>query len=123
VELERHSLRADPPVWEVVHDALTRWATVRFVERSSTRIDASTVVSREYRLVTEVDADNPGAASARGRHTSSIRRPGGVTEATSEVSMQATPTHFHVLLGLQVTVNGLPHHSREWAKSVPRRLL
>lgn len=123
VGLERHSLRAEPPVWEVVHDALTRRASVRFSERSTARINASTVVSREYRLATEVDTDNPGAASARGRHISTIRRPGGVTEATSEVSMQATPTHFHVLLGLQVTVNGLLHHTREWTRSVPRRLL
>jgi uncharacterized protein len=123
VEPERHSLRAEPPVWEVVHDALTRRVSVRLVERSTERVNASTVVSREYRLVTEVDPDNPGAASARGRHVSTIRRPGGITEATSEVSMQATPTHFHVLLGLHVNVNGLPHHSREWTKSVPRRLL
>ena len=123
VELERHSLRVEPPVWEVAHDALTRRASVRFVERSTARINASTVVSREYRLVSEVDTDDPGAASARGRHISTIRRPGGITEATSEVSMQATPTHFHVLLGLQVNVNGLPHHAREWTRSVPRRLL
>ena len=110
-------------MWEVSHDALTRRASVRFVERSTARVNASTVVSREYRLHTEVDSDNPGGASARGRHISTIERPGGVTEATSEVSMQATPTHFHVLLELRVTVNGLLHHAREWTKSVPRRLL
>ena len=106
-----------------MHDALTRRARVRFVEQSTARINPSTVVSREYRLLTEVDPDNPGAATARGRHVSTIRRPDGVTKATSEVTMQGTPTHFHVLLELQVTVNGLPHHAREWTRSVPRRLL
>lgn len=121
--LERHALRADPPVWEVVHDALTRRSKVRFAEHSSVRITPTTVVSREYELSTEVDADDPGSASARGRHTSAIRRPSGLTEACSEVTIQGTPTHFHVLLELRVDVNGLPHHSRQWTRSVPRRLL
>ena len=49
--------------------------------------------------------------------------PAPVTEAISEVTMQGTPTHFHVLLELQVKVNGLSHHVREWTRSVPRRLL
>ena len=120
---ERQSLRSHPPVWEVAHDAFTRRATVRFVERSTDRIDASTVVTHEYRLVTEVNPDEPATASARGRHVSTTRRPAGVTEATSEVTMQGTATHFHVTLLLRVTVNGLPRHSREWTRSVPRRLL
>ncbi len=123
MELERHSLRADPPVWEVVHDALTRRSRVQFAERSSVRITPTTVVSREYELASEVDADDPAGASARGRHRSTIRRPSGVTEALSEVTIQATPSHFHVLLELRVDVNGVTHHSREWTRSVPRRLL
>ena len=123
LEVQRRSLLDEPPSWEIVHDALTRRASRRFVERSTERIDASTVVSHEYRLVSEADADDPATASARGRHISTIRRPAGVTEAISEVTMQGTATHFHVTLELRVTVNGLPHHSREWTRSVPRSLL
>ena len=121
--LERHALRAEPPVWEVVHDALTHRAKVRFSEHSSLRITPTTVVSREYELWSKVDTDDPGGASARGRHTSVIRRPSGVTDACSEVTIQGTPSHFHVLLELRVNVNGLTHYSRQWTKSVPRRLL
>ncbi len=123
IEPERQALRTDRPTWEVVHDALTRRASVRLVEHTTMRTDPSTVVTWEYRLVSEVDPDDPAGASARGRHVSTIHRPSGVTEATSEVTMQATSTHFHVMLELRVTVNGLPHHAREWTRSVPRRLL
>ena len=121
--LERHAQRLDPPVWEVVHDALSRRTRVHLLERLSERINETTLVTREYDLTSHVDADNPAGASVRGRHTSTITKPNGLTTATSTVSIQGTATHFHVTIDLVVTVDGLPHHTRQWVKSVPRHLL
>ncbi len=120
---QRHLHRVEPPVWEVVHDALSRRAAVHLLERFSERINDATVVTRQYELTSSVDPDDPAGASARGRHTSTIRRPNAVFEATSAVNIQATGTHLCVTIDLAVTVDGLLHHSRQWVESVPRHLL
>jgi putative CocE/NonD family hydrolase len=123
LEPERHTLRAEPPVWEVTRDALTRRTRVEFAYGSTERITPTTVVSREYELKSQVDDDDPAGASARGRHLSTITTPAGVTRAGSVVTVQATSSHFHVTIDLTVDVNGIPHHSRQWTRSVPRVLL
>jgi hypothetical protein len=96
---------------------------VEFTYGSTERITPTTVVSREYQLKSQVDDDDPAGASARGRHLSTITTPAGVTRASSVVTMQATSSHFHVTIDLTVDVNGIPHHSRQWTRSVPRVLL
>jgi len=121
--VEPHALRQSPPVWEVVHDALSRRARVRLFDRRTKRINDATLITREYELISHVDADDPASASVRGRHTSTIIRPNAVTVGTSAVSIQGTPTHFHVTIDLMVTVDGMPHHTRQWTESVPRHLL
>jgi hypothetical protein len=93
------------------------------LERLSERINDATLVTREYELTSHVDPDDPAGASVRGRHTSTITRPNGLTTATSTVSIQGAATHFHVTIDLVVTVDGLPHHTRQWVASVPRHLL
>jgi uncharacterized protein len=122
-DLERHADQLEPPVWEVAHDALSRRARVHFRHRATERINDTTVVAREYELDSFADADDPARASARGRHTTRIRRPNGCTEATSSVHIQGTSTRFHVTVDLAVWVDGLLHHSRQWTESVPRQLL
>ena len=59
----------------------------------------------------------------RGRHISRIRRPSEETEGRSDVLIQATSTHFHVTIDLEVRVNGALHHTNRWVESVPRVLL
>ena len=120
---QRHTRRLAPPTWEVVHDALTRRARVHLHERLTERVNDATLVTREYELTSHVDADDPAGASVVGRHTSTISRPGALTTATSLVTIQGTTSHFHVTIDLAVTINGLPHHTRQWVESVPRNLL
>ncbi|MHB8506174.1 MAG: CocE/NonD family hydrolase [Acidimicrobiales bacterium] len=123
VALARHLDRIDPPVWEVVRDALSRRAKVHLVEGLTERIDDETTVRREYELTSHVDPEVPARASCRGRHLSRTRTLNGVTEAVSAVNVQGSATHFHVTIDLLVTVDGLPHHSRQWVRSFPRQLL
>lgn len=123
VERQRHRERVTPPTWEVVHDALSRRAQVRFREQTESQINASTVVLRDYELLTEVDADTPAQATAYGRHSSTIRRPGSETTAISTVLIRGAATHLHVTIDLEVLVNGIQHHTRQWVSSVPRNLL
>ncbi len=123
VEPTRCLERIEPPVWEVVHDALSRRVSVHLLESQTERIDHDTLVRREYEMTATADPDEPARAGARGRHTSTTTTPGGVTESTSTVGVQATATHFHVTIDLVVTVDGMAHHTRQWVRSFPRELL
>ncbi len=123
VAMERHTDRPDPPVWEVVHDVLTGRTAVKIEEAGEVRINDSTVVAREYALTASCDPADPASASAHGRHVSRIRRPTAVVEGRSDVLVQASATHFHVTIDLELSVNGALHHSRSWVESVPRVLL
>ena len=121
--MARHSDRTDPPTWEVVHDVLTGRARVHLHEVRDQRVNPTTVVRRDYTMVAEVDPSDPATASARGRHVSTITRPNGVIEGSSDVAVQATATHFHVTIDLELQVNGKSHHTRSWTESIPRVLL
>lgn len=119
----RHSDRTEPPIWEVVHDVLTGRVRVNLHEVADQRTNSSTVVRRDYMMTAEVDRTDPATASARGRHVSTITRPNGVIQGSSDVSVQATATHFHVTIDLELQVNGKLHHTRSWTESIPRVLL
>ncbi len=121
--IARHSDRTDPPTWEVVHDVLTGRARVHLHEVADLRVNPTTVVRRDYSMTAEVDRSDPATASARGRHVSTITRPNGVIQGSSDVAVQATATHFHVTIDLELQVNGKPHHTRSWTESIPRVLL
>jgi putative CocE/NonD family hydrolase len=123
VAMGRHALRTPPPTWDVIHDALTRRTTVRIHEEGEERIDATTSVHRDFDLETVVDADRPARATAYGRHSSTIRRTGYETRAISTVLLEGTETHFHLTIDLEVRVNDMQHHARQWTASVPRELL
>jgi predicted acyl esterase len=121
--MDRHSARIDPPTWEVVHDILAGRSQVRIVEAHDQRINDTTVKRREYTFISDCDLVDPASASAHGRHTSRISRPTSVAEGSSDVTIQATETHFHVTIELELHVNGTLHHTRRWVESVPRVLL
>lgn len=48
---------------------------------------------------------------------------GMVIESNSTCTTRSTRDAFHVTVDLDVKLNGLPHFSRSWVKSVPRNLL
>jgi uncharacterized protein len=121
--MTRHTERAEPPSWQIVHDTLGGRSQVRIHEAEDDRINDTTVVRREYSLVADCHPDDPGSASAHGKHLSRITRPSSVMEGSSDVLIQATATHFDVTIDLELRVNGAIHHSKRWVESVPRVLL
>jgi uncharacterized protein len=123
VSVTRHTDQPAPPVWEVVDDVLADRRIVRIGIERAERINTTTLVERFYDLTAQVARADPAAASAYGRHVSRITRPSGVLESRSDVTIQATATHLHVLIELAVTANGVLHHSRQWTESVERMLL
>jgi hypothetical protein len=82
-----------------------------------------TVVEAESTSCVEVDPRDPARASARGQHTYRLVRANRVTESCASVAVQATATHFHLTIDLDVRVNDVSHFARRWVESVRRVLL
>jgi hypothetical protein len=73
--------------------------------------------------VSEVDPRDPASASQTGGHVTRIIRPSGTIEAESSIAIQATATHFHVTLGVEVRNNGVRMFFKDWVESIRRVLL
>jgi hypothetical protein len=123
VTVDRHTAAVNPPTWEVVHDVLTGRRFVNILDRTSFRVNATTVISREYGNVCELDPRDPAHATARGKALCRIIRPNVITDSQADVFIQSTATHFHVTMEVEVRVNDAPHFQKRWVESIPRQLL
>jgi putative CocE/NonD family hydrolase len=121
--VQRHSDSAHPPVWQIIQDVLTGRKTSIIDVRSKTRISSNTVLERRSKGSFEVDPDNPAHASAWGRHIKRIIRKNQEMEACSVITVQATKTHFHITIDLEVKMNKASTFTKRWLESVPRVLL
>jgi putative CocE/NonD family hydrolase len=121
--IKRHSDAASPPTWEVTKDVLTGNTSVRICVPISMRINDRTVVERESGTICRVAPGDPAHASARGWHVHRIVRPNQVVQGRADVLIQATATHFHITIDLEVRINDAPHFSRRWVETVERQLL
>jgi len=122
---EMPRLSDDParPVWDVTTDMLTGRKRVVLSDRGSVRIDDSTVKEVAEALTAELDPRNPATASVRGEHTVRFCFPHSMLEASATSVIQATATHLHITIDLQVSQGGRTHFTKHWVDSVERQLL
>jgi hypothetical protein len=73
--------------------------------------------------VSQLDPRDPAHASAHGRTTYRVTRPSHTLSGCSETVIQATATHFHVTIHVDLRFDDRPHWSKRWVESIPRRLL
>jgi len=52
-----------------------------------------------------------------------MHRGDGIIEVAAESSIRATKTHFHIIVNLNVTRNGVGFFQKQWTATEPRRLL
>lgn len=123
VTMQRHSDSPQPPVWQIIQDVLTGRTTCKIKVDNDYRVNEYTVLERTSSGSFEVDPKNPDRASARGSHTKRLKRPNQTTEARSDIAVQATASHFHVNIDLEVKVNKATTFTKRWVESIPRELL
>jgi putative CocE/NonD family hydrolase len=70
-----------------------------------------------------VDSANPADASVRGRSMIQQQVAGQQIQSLSNMFLSSTATHFHLLIGLEIRVNGQPYYARHWTQSEKRHLL
>ena len=114
-----------PPIQQVLYDQITNVATM--LNRSG---GGTTVLDEQLGSVTgqsefrcSASGDNPAQASIVGKHRIAFRREDGDIEVTAESTIRSTETHFHVIINIHVTRNGLTFFQKQWLHSEPRQLL
>ncbi len=113
-----------PPVMHVLYDQVAGTATVLGHRKGATILDEGlgTVLSdSEFRCT--ASSRDPGSASIIGTHKIAFQREDGLIEVTGESSIRATKTHFHILVNLTVTRNGMPFFQKQWVSTEARNLL
>ena len=119
----RHALAPEPPTWRVEQDVLTGTTTVVVKYATQFRPIPSVLIQREFASHSQVDPRDPAGASVRGWHECRVARPNQVIQGRTDAHIQATATHLHVTLDLEVRVNGALHFNRRWAETIRRELL
>lgn len=96
---------------------------VTIVNEGESRLNEHTVMQRKLSVRCEVDPRNPAGASAHGQTMLGIVRSNQTIRGTSDVVVQASRTHFHVTINLEVRVNDALHFSKRWVETIRRELL
>ena len=65
----------------------------------------------------------PVHSSIVGVHKIAMHREDGIIEVIAESGIRATKTHFHIIVNLNVTRNGVGFFQKQWTGTEPRRLL
>lgn len=121
--VSRHTDAPDPPIWHVTRDQLTGRATVDLQWGASWRVGDTAVVERESSSRLNVNPYDPADASAKAWHLFRMVRPNHLIEARAGVAVQASATHFHITIELEIRVNGALHFTKHWIESVLRHHL
>jgi hypothetical protein len=123
VVMSKHSSAVQPPTWQFIHEVLTGRVLFNLYQETNYRVNDTTVNYRTYKETCQLDPKDPAHASVRGLYTLCIARPNHTLQGSSDLLIQATATHFHITIDLDLRVNGSPHFQKRWTESVPRQLL
>jgi putative CocE/NonD family hydrolase len=118
------SYRGDPPVWQVVEDVIDGSVTVVTSEfGEATLPDGRTTLYTGERLeMTARDAD-PADARMHNEVVYRLREAGTEILIEANGTIQTSATDFHMDVGLRVMFDGVPFFERDWAETIPRRLV
>jgi predicted acyl esterase len=122
-QVGKHTSAVNRPTWKIIRDVLTDETTVQLSFSSKQRVNDTIVFENESTSKFYVDPHDPAQAGAQGRYTFCITRPQHKTASSVDVVVQATATHFHLTIDLDVQVNDTSHFTRHWTESIPRQYL
>jgi uncharacterized protein len=116
--------RGESPVWEVLEDVIDGSVTVRSSEFGEALLpDGRTTLYTGERLeMTARDAD-PAHARMHNEVVYRLRQDGAEILVESSGTTWTTAADFHMDVALRVTLDGAPFFERDWAETIPRRLV
>ena len=122
-ETDVYQVSPDVRPWEIVHDILGDRTGLRTHTHGASLVSSATKVETGAQLEVWAHNRDPADVAASGKHHRRIVRHDGEITVDTCCRFQSTETAFHVTIDLHITVNGLPHHQRQWVRTFPRALL
>lgn len=120
---ELPGFQVEPPAWRVTRDHVQGAVEVFVRTHGITRMpDGSTARSRSE-ATTRVAEGDPAHASVRGECEVELRSPTRTVVALARGEIASDATTLHVTVQLDLRVDDVPFHARQWSRSYPRRLL
>jgi len=114
---------SEQPVWRVTHDHIAGTTEVRISTAGRTRLDDGTEIVRGSDATAIASQRDPARATMRGLNQVTLHWPDRTIDARARGQIESTADALHVTIQLEITIDGVPYHSRRWAKSIPRHLL
>ncbi|HET9221582.1 MAG TPA: CocE/NonD family hydrolase [Roseiflexaceae bacterium] len=114
---------SDRPIWRVTHDHIAGTAEVQIGTAGRTRLDDGTEIIRSSDATAIASQRDPAHATMRGLNQVMLRWADRTIEARARGQIESSAVALHVTIQLDITLDGVPYHSRRWARSIPRHLL
>jgi putative CocE/NonD family hydrolase len=118
-----YPIRTDLPPWRVVWDVLNNRAGIEIEMEGRSRPHPHVELTSETHMRTSVSLIDPADTGATG--ICRVRRitPDMDIDVTGRMNIRSTVEAFHLIVELNVLVDGQPHFNRRWTKTSPRILL
>lgn len=113
----------DRPIWRVTRDHMAGTAEVFLKRTGVTRVSDRIRINSNSEATTVVAEQDPAHASVHGLSQITLHWPDRTIDTRARGQIESDEKNFHVTIQLEITMDGLPFHSRRWMKSIPRHLL
>jgi hypothetical protein len=118
------SSRDEPPTWRVTDDVIDGSVTVSSSEFGESVLpDGRTRLYTGERLEMTARDDDPAIARMHNEVVYRLRDHGSEILIEASGTIRSTEEHFHMNVGLRVTLDGAPFFERGWLETIPRRLV
>lgn len=114
---------SERPTWRVTRDYMENKTEVFLQRAGFTRVSDTVSITSSGEATTTVFERNPARATIRGLSQVTLHWPERDIHTRARGQIESDETNFHVTIQLDMTMDGVPFHSRHWMKSIPRLLL
>ncbi len=118
-----HGPRTETPPWRVTWDVMANRVQVEIETTARQQLTPGLETDQHNRMRSSLSLLDPAAVGITGDQRWRRIMPDMTIEAWARMQMRSTADAFHLVVELDVKVDGVPHFQRRWLKSVPRLLL
>jgi predicted acyl esterase len=111
------------PIWRVTHDHIAGTTEVHIRTGGRARLDDGTEIVRSSDASATASQRDPARATMRGLNQVTLRWLDRTIDTRARGQIESTADALHVTIQLDIRMNGVPYHSRRWARSIPRNLI
>jgi uncharacterized protein len=111
------------PVWRVIHDHIAGTTAVQIGTAGRTRLEDGTEIIRSSDATATASQRDPAHATMRGLNQVTLHWPDRTIDARARGQIESSAEALHVTIQLDISMDGVPYHSRRWARSIPRHML